>query len=196
MINKITKNNELRKQLYAFNVWQKIERRSYEHDCKIHKENMFSNVSSAGRLKNTYADKLNQIKLGSQKLELKLQKQGRHILGSNTYRLMDLSLKSIFETWRQNIKLKAEKQRLLKAITTKITTRNQQEIMTFWVNWVQYSDLNKGYTKLDKRLKERAQLIHTKDAKQKQLSLQNTSNYDKKQSVYFENSQYLSKAQK
>lgn len=196
LVNRITKNHELRKQFYAFNVWKKIQRRSYEHDCKIHKENMFSSVKSAGQVKNTYADKLNQIKMGTQKLELKLQKQGRHILGSNTYRLMDLSLKSIFETWRQNIKIKADKQRLLTAITTKITTRNQQEIMTFWINWVQYSDLNKGYTKLDKRLKEKSQLIHTKDAKQKQLSIKNKSNYDQKQSVYFENSQYLSKTQK
>ena len=71
----------------------------------------------------------------------------------------------------------------------------KQKIMTSWINWVKYPEIVELESKFDRKHKAKLQLIESKNLKNKKLSEESKLNYQKKQEVYDENSQYLSKSQ-
>lgn len=193
---RVIKRKELSRQGKVFELWQYLTRRANEHDQKIHKENIVSNVWSISQHKGNCLDKLQQIKSGSSKLEQKLQKQGRQILANTFCRLVKGNLYEAFDKWKCNIQLLKSKQVALQKLLTRATTSYQQLVLSTWNNWVHFADAAKRQSKYHKKLREREQLLQAKEFKRCNLGDEMKLSSDMKQLTYAENVEFMSKAQK
>jgi len=136
-----------------------------------------------------------RLKQGNNNIKIKLQNQGRHILANAVWRLLEMDLKTAFQKWNQYWKITQEKERVMSNLLQRLKVSYKQKIMTSWINWVKYPEIIELESKFDRKHKAKLQLIECKNLKNKKLSEESKLNYQKKQEVYDENSQYLSKSQ-
>ena len=106
-----------------------------------------------------------------------------------------MDLKTAFKKWNQIWKIIEEKERVMSNPLQRLKVSYKQKIMTSWINWVKYPEIIELESKSDRKHKAKLQLIESKNLRKKKLSEESKLNYQKKQQVYDENSQYLSKSQ-
>ena len=171
----------------SFKIWSKVLLKCKDHDSKILKQNIISEGRKITENKGNYKDELEKIKGGKQKLELKLQNQGRQILGNSIIRLLKFNLKNAMGIWKRNTIVVNDKEKAMNKIISRIKIYSKQQTMTAWRNWMEFPIIQSVESKLIKKLKERAQLLNTKNIKQNKFKAENKLKYEQKQEVGIEN---------
>ena len=196
LLHRIFKHKESEVTQSAFEAWKNIYLEVTENDKKIYKQDTFAKINQTTQAKNKCLDRLHKIKAGGDKLEKKLQSQGRHIISNTTIRLLSQDLRNTFTKWARVTSSMKRKERILTKVINRCKIHYQQEVMKKWVHCIWTTDTDSYQVRYNKKLKEKKLLLESKEHKLSMLSDHNKQVFDKKQLIYQQNSTYMSDAQK